>query len=144
MLGEHALSKGIAKIFVDGGSRGNPGPGGAGAVIIVDGKTKASISKYLGTVTNNVAEYSGLLIALERALELGIQDVEVSMDSELVVKQMKGLYKVKNEKLKPLFQKAVSLSSQFASFKIAHIRREFNKAADELANEAMDLAESRS
>lgn len=136
------MHKGTARIFADGGSRGNPGPSGAGAVISVEGKTVASLSKFIGNTTNNVAEYSGLILGLEKASELGFLDVEVAMDSELVVKQMKGEYRVKNERLLPLFKKARELASTFASFKIVHVKREYNREADRLANQAMDLAES--
>ncbi len=131
-----------AVIYADGGSRGNPGPAAAGAVITIDGEVKATISKFLGNTTNNVAEYTGLVLALEKALELGITQVHVYLDSELVVKQMKGLYRVKNEKLLPLFMKAKALSAKFSSFKIGHVRREHNKIADALANEAMDKAQA--
>jgi len=130
----------LAVIYVDGGSRGNPGPAGAGAVIKVDNEIEATISKFLGTATNNVAEYTGLVLALEKAFDLGIKQVDVYMDSELVVKQMKGIYRVKNEKLIPLFVKARALASKFPSFKISHVRREHNTVADRLANEAMDNA----
>ena len=138
------MHKNTARIFADGGSRGNPGPAGAGAVINVEGKTVASVSKFVGNTTNNVAEYNGLILGLEKASELGFQHVEVAMDSELVVKQMKGEYKVKNERLLELFLKARQLASTFASFKIVHVKREYNRAADRLANQAMDLAESNS
>lgn len=134
----------MAKIFADGGSRGNPGPAGAGAVISIDGETVCSLSKFLGSTTNNVAEYNGLILGLEKARELGLEHVEAAMDSELVVKQMNGEYRVKNEKLVPLFIKARQLASGFASFKIVHVRREHNKVADRLANQAMDMAESSS
>lgn len=127
-----------AEIFADGGSRGNPGPAGCGAVINVDGATVASISHYLGEATNNVAEYTGLVLALEKALEMGFKHVDVKMDSELVVRQMIGQYKVKNEGLIPLFERAYRLSLKFRSFSISHVRRAENKAADRLANAAMD------
>lgn len=143
-FGGRELSKGVAKIFADGGSRGNPGPAGAGAVINIDGETVCSLSKFLGSTTNNVAEYNGLILGLEKARELGLEHVEAAMDSELVVKQMNGEYRVKNEKLVPLFIKARQLASGFASFKIVHVRREHNKVADRLANQAMDMAESSS
>lgn len=135
------MSDKVAVIYVDGGSRGNPGPAGAGAVIQIDGNVEATVSKFLGNTTNNVAEYSGLVLALEKALDLGIKNVDVYMDSELVVKQMNGLYKVKNEKLLPLFITARSFAAKFSSFKISHVRREQNKIADSLANEAMDNAQ---
>lgn len=130
----------MAVIFADGGSRGNPGPSGSGAVLQVDGKTVAAMSKFIGTATNNVAEYTGLLIGLEKARALGFKRVEVRMDSELVVKQMSGLYKVKNENLLPLYEKACRLADTFTYFKIVHVRRELNKEADKLANQAMDQA----
>ena len=131
----------VAVIFADGGSRGNPGPSGSGAVIKANdenGEILANLSKYVGITTNNVAEYTGLLIGLTRAVEMGVVEVEVRMDSELIVKQMKGIYRVKNEKLIPLFQEAIKLSRQFKRFNIEHVRREYNKEADRLANEAMD------
>lgn len=124
--------------YTDGGSRGNPGPAGAGVVIKRGQTTVATISKALGITTNNVAEYTALLLALEKCLELGCRAVEVRMDSELIVRQMLGQYRVKNAGLIPLFEKAKGLSGQFASFSIVHVRREFNKEADSLANKAMD------
>ena len=129
-----------AEIYADGGSRGNPGPSGAGAIITVDGETKATVSRYLGNTTNNVAEYTGLVLALEKAHDLHIQQVHVYMDSELVVKQMTGIYRVKDAKLQPLFVKARGLADNFASFNISHVRREKNSIADQLANQAMDNA----
>lgn len=125
-------------IYTDGGSRGNPGPAGAGAVLLHEGNAVLTISEPLGVTTNNVAEYTALLISLEKGLAMGYRTVEVRTDSELVVRQMKGEYRVKNEGLKPLFEKARKLASQFASFRIVHVRREFNKEADRLANQAMD------
>ena len=125
-------------IYADGGSRGNPGPAGSGAVLLQGGKIICEVSKFLGTATNNVAEYTGLVSALEKAVVMGVQDVEVRMDSELVVRQMTGQYRVKNEGLRPLFIKAQQLSRNFHSFKIVHVRREMNKEADRLANQAMD------
>jgi ribonuclease HI len=127
-----------AIIYTDGGARGNPGPAGAGAVILQDGNVLAEISEFLGTQTNNVAEYTALVLALKKALQLGLADVEVRMDSELIVKQMQGEYKVKNAGLKPLFLEVVNLSKKFSSFHISHVRREENSAADSLANQAMD------
>ena len=127
-----------AIIYTDGGARGNPGPAGAGAVILQDGNVLAEISEFLGTQTNNVAEYTALVLALKKARQLGLADVEVRMDSELIVKQMQGEYKVKNAGLKPLFLEVVNLSKKFSSFHISHVRREENSAADSLANQAMD------
>ena len=131
--------KGIA--YADGGSRGNPGPAGIGAVLKgEDGVNVHEISESIGFATNNVAEYTALFKILEKALELGFDEIEVRMDSELVVKQMLGQYRVKNEGLIPLFDKAKSLSRKFKIFKINHVRRELNKEADKLANQGMDNA----
>ncbi len=131
----------VAVIFADGGSRGNPGPSGCGAVIKAgteSGEILANISQFVGITTNNVAEYTGLLIGLEKALAMGFSEVEVRMDSELIVKQIKGLYRCKNEGLIPLFNEAKRLQRQFKKFNIEHVRREYNKEADRLANQAMD------
>jgi ribonuclease HI len=130
--------KETVQIYADGGSRGNPGPAGCGAVIMRGDQVIDSVSEYLGKTTNNVAEYSGLLRGLEKAKALGFDQVEVRMDSELVVKQMNGEYRVKHPGLIPLFQKAKQLVSAFREFKIVHVRREENKRADALANRAMD------
>lgn len=129
----------IAIAYTDGGSRGNPGPAGIGAVITRGGKVLAEISEFLGTTTNNVAEYTALIRALEKGLECGVEKVEVRTDSELMVRQMLGEYRVKNEGLKPLFLKAQALKNRYKSFAIIHVRREYNKEADSLANQAMDL-----
>ena len=126
--------------FADGGSRGNPGPAAFGALLEQDGAEIATLKDYLGVTTNNVAEYTGLVKVLEKATELEIANLEVRMDSELVVKQMLGQYKVKNSGLIPLYEKAKMLSSRFPNFRIIHVRREYNKRADQLANQAMDVA----
>jgi ribonuclease HI len=134
----------VAVVFADGGSRGNPGPSGCGAVVksgSSDGEVLASLSKFVGIATNNVAEYTGLLIGLEKALSMGFSEVEVRMDSELIVKQIKGQYRCKNEGLIPLFNEAKRLQRQFKKFNIEHVRREYNKEADLLANQAMDKGE---
>ena len=132
------MSDKTATIFADGGSRGNPGPAGAGAVIKENDGVVAELARFIGNSTNNVAEYTSLIMGLEKALDLGYECVEVRMDSELVVKQMNGQYRVKNEKLKPLFQEARTLVARFRQAKITHVRREYNKEADRLANKAMD------
>ncbi len=125
-------------IYVDGGSRGNPGPAGAGAIIKDKaGNSVKELHRYLGIATNNVAEYEALILALTEARELTSR-IEVFADSELVVKQIKGVYRVKNPVLKELFAKAKKLITSFESFKITHIRRELNSEADHLANKAMD------
>jgi len=124
-------------INVDGASRGNPGPAGAGALLQY-GDNRIEPKKFLGRVTNNVAEYEALIIALEGTLGRGAERIEVRSDSELMVKQMNGEYRVKSAKLAPLFQKARSLASQFREVKIIHIGRDENAEADRLANLAID------
>lgn len=124
---------------VDGGSRGNPGHAGYGVYIQdSNGNQVAELSQYLGIQTNNFAEYSGLLAALQYAREHNHTALEVISDSELMVRQLNGQYKVKNENLKPLYQEAVRLIRGFEWFHVRHVRREFNKDADRLANLAMD------
>ena len=123
----------------DGGARGNPGPGGAGFVLEDSGGAVVRRGgRFLGSVTNNVAEYEALIWGLETALDHGVARLRVCADSELVVRQMNGIYRVKNEGLKPLFARAQALLRRFASVEIVHVRREQNAAADELANTAMD------
>jgi ribonuclease HI len=116
----------------------NPGPGAIG-VVIQDhqGETIVKISKAVGRVTNNQAEYMAVIAALEKAISLGFNEVELRADSELVVRQMNGRYRVKNANLKPLFQKVTELKSKFRSFSITHIPRNLNKEADRLAGEAV-------
>lgn len=131
---------GLYTLRTDGGARGNPGPGGAGFVLEDEtGTVVRSGGRYLGCVTNNVAEYEALIWGLETALHEGATHLRVCADSELVVKQMRGLYRVKNEGLKPLFAKARSLVGRFANVEMVHVRREQNAAADDLANQAMDI-----
>lgn len=122
----------------DGGARGNPGPAGAGFVIEVDGEVVCSGGRYLGEVTNNVAEYEALIWGVENARALGYSAVSVFADSELLVKQINGVYRVKNEGLKPLFLRALQVLRSFESFEVSHVRREHNKLADAMANAAMD------
>ncbi len=127
-------------IFTDGGARGNPGPAGIGAVLYNENKEKvAEISQYLGVATNNQAEYRALIEALKKAKELGGKEIEVFMDSELIVKQLKREYKVKNKDLAPLFLEVYNLSLNFSKINFSHVYREDNKEADKLANNAMDL-----
>lgn len=131
-------------IYADGGSRGNPGPAGSGAVIRNEsGETVATVSEYLGVSTNNVAEYTAVLRALEKLaamLESASKeaDVEVRMDSMLVVRQMSGEWKIKHENMKPLAASTNEVMQRFRSVSFAHVYREDNKDADKLANEAMD------
>jgi len=124
---------------IDGGARGNPGPAGYGVVIEDQaGQRVAGLSQYLGHRTNNYAEYSGLLAALEYALAHGPKALKVISDSELMVRQIKGVYKVRNAALLELYQKAQQLIRQLEWFEIGHVLRESNREADRLANEAMD------
>lgn len=126
-------------LHADGGSRGNPGPAGAGAVLYdAKGQEVAALSRYLGHATNNEAEYQALLMGLAQAQALGAAELTVKMDSELVVRQLGGQYRVKAPGLKPLYAEAKRLLQGFASVTIQHVRRDFNKRADELANQAMD------
>jgi probable phosphoglycerate mutase len=123
----------------DGGSRGNPGPSGYGAVIEdAQGLTVAELSDFLGIQTNNYAEYSGLLAVLKWAIEYGAKHLRVVSDSELMVKQMQGKYKVASPILRPLWEEARRMSRRIESFEIRHTLRGSNKTADRLANEAMD------
>jgi ribonuclease HI len=123
----------------DGGARGNPGPAGYGVVIKDEtGRKVAALSEYLGHQTNNFAEYQGLIAALEYALEHGPKAVKLISDSELLVRQIKGIYKVKNPTLQDLHGRAKELIAQLEWFSIGHALREHNQEADRLANEAMD------
>jgi ribonuclease HI len=127
------------KIYSDGASRGNPGNAGAGAIIFDSaGNTIATVSKYLGTTTNNQAEYIALLLALEKIATLKPTAVEIFADSELMIKQLKGEYKVKNILLKPHYEKIMKILSTIDSYSLKHIPREKNKEADKLANLAID------
>ena len=124
---------------VDGGARGNPGPAGFGVAIEDHKGTKiAELSEYLGRQTNNFAEYAGLIAALEYAIAHGYRGLRVISDSELMVRQIKGIYKVRNENLRPLYERAKSLIRKLDYFEIGHVLRGKNKDADRLANEAMD------
>jgi ribonuclease HI len=128
----------------DGGARGNPGPAGYGVVIQDEaGKKVAALSQYLGHQTNNVAEYQGLIAALEYAIEHGHKALKVVSDSELLVRQIKGIYKVKNLTLQELHGRAQELIAQLEWFSIDHALREHNREADELANQAMDKGTGR-
>ncbi len=126
-------------IYTDGGARGNPGPAGIGAVIYDEEKNIiAEISEYIGITTNNQAEYKALIAALKKAKELKAEELDCYLDSELVVKQLKREYKVKNQDLAPLFLEIHNLSLSFKNINYTHVRRELNKDADKLANIAMD------
>ena len=129
----------------DGGARGNPGPAGYGVVIKDEsGRKVAALSEYLGHQTNNFAEYQGLIAALEYAIEHGPKALKVISDSELLVRQIKGIYKVKNAVLQDLHGRAQELTAQLDWFSIGHAFREQNQEADRLANEAMDKGMGRS
>jgi ribonuclease HI len=124
---------------IDGGSRGNPGPASYGVVIRDPrGQVIAKLKKYIGRSTNNVAEYYGLIAALDYAQQHGIRALHIQSDSELLVRQMRGQYKVKSPELRPLYERARKMAQGFASFKIDHVYREQNAEADALANEALD------
>ena len=126
-------------VHVDGGARGNPGPAAAGAVVSApDGTVLDETAERLGTATNNVAEYRGLLLGLERARALGAREVEVINDSELVARQVQGAYKVKNAALRPLFLDAMAALRGFDRWSIRNVPRAENAAADALVNQALD------
>lgn len=127
-----------ATIHCDGAARGNPGPAAISFVIDRPGHAPVEHAETIGTATNNVAEYAALVAALERANELGLKEVSVFSDSELMVKQMNGEYRVKHPDLLPLYEQASGLRRRFPSFTISHVRRELNKRADELGNQALD------
>jgi probable phosphoglycerate mutase len=128
-------------VHIDGGSRGNPGPAAAGVVVSCadDGAVLHEAGIFLGRATNNVAEYRGLLEGLRSARRLGAQEVQVVSDSQLLVFQMTGQYRVKNEGLKPLHRQATELAAAFRRCSFRHVRREENDRADRLVNQALDL-----
>ena len=129
----------VVTVNIDGGARGNPGPAGYGANFKdAAGKKIGELSRYLGIRTNNYAEYSGLIAALEYALSQGYKALRVFSDSELMVRQINGVYRVKSPELRELYEKARALIRKLELFRIEHVRREFNRDADRLANRAMD------
>jgi ribonuclease HI len=128
-------------VHVDGGSRGNPGPSAGAALIATpDGEILASATALFGVATNNVAEYRGLLLGLERARELGATEVELINDSELVAKQLNGIYRVKHADMRPLHAQALAALAQFERWSIRSVPREQNADADALVNQALDAA----
>jgi probable phosphoglycerate mutase len=130
---------GLVTANIDGGARGNPGPAAYGIVLRdAGGATLLAAGKYVGRTTNNVAEYYGLIAALDAARERGVSRLRVESDSELLVRQMQGRYRVKSADLKPLHERALKLSRGFEHFEIAHVRREKNREADRLVNAALD------
>ncbi len=126
-------------LFADGGSRGNPGPAAAGAVLTDAGGTVVrEIGTYLGITTNNVAEWTGLITGLEAALELGATEIVIRLDSELVIKQLAGVYRVKHPNMIPLHARAKALLRKFTQVDTAHVPRKLNAAADAVVNATLD------
>jgi probable phosphoglycerate mutase len=131
-----------ARLSTDGGARGNPGPAAYGYVLEADdGTVLAAHGEKIGVATNNVAEYSALIAGLEKALELGVDEVEVVSDSELMVKQMRGEYRVKNAALRELSVEAGRLARELGKVEYRHVKRAHNELADKLVNDALDAAE---
>ena len=131
-----------AKLHTDGGARGNPGPAGIGVVLTAEsGEVVGEVAQGIGRATNNVAEYKALIAGLELALAIAVPDLEVFMDSELVVSQLKGEWKIKNDALRHLAIEARRLLNRFQKVTLNHVRREHNADADKLANQGMDQAE---
>lgn len=128
--------------YTDGACRGNPGLSGAGVLLISPDEREFRLHRFLGTKTNNQAEYEAMIFALESLIEHKARHVTVRADSELMVKQMNGIYRVKNDNVIPLFRQATALRSYFDKVQFEHVRREFNKVADQLANLAIDDANS--
>ncbi len=127
------------RVYSDGAARGNPGPAGAGAVLVEpSGQVVDRLGKFLGVQTNNFAEYTGLLIGLRRARDLSVREVEVFADSELMIRQLGGRYQVKSASLRPLYEEALELLNGFSRVKLVHVPREMNSAADEMSNRAID------
>jgi ribonuclease HI len=127
------------RVYCDGAARGNPGPAGAGAVLVEpNGQVVDKLGKFLGHQTNNYAEYMGLLIGLKRAQELGVREVELFADSELMIRQLGGRYQVKAPSLRALYLEALSVMNGFDRVKLMHVPREMNRAADEMSTRAID------
>jgi len=132
-----------ATVHIDGAARGNPGPAACAFVLARPGEPVIEHAELLGTATNNVAEYTALLAALEKAAELSVSSLRVFSDSELLVKQMNGEYRVKNPDLQTLYAEARQLMKGFAGVSFTHVRREQNKRADELCNEVLDAGKKK-
>lgn len=127
------------RLYCDGAARGNPGPAGAGAVLVEpSGQVVDKLGKFLGHQTNNYAEYMGLLLGLKRARELDVREVEVFADSELMIRQLGGRYQVKSPSLRPLYEEALKVLNEFERVKLVHVPREMNRAADEMTNRAIE------
>ncbi len=132
-----------AKIYCDGASSGNPGHAGIGVVIQVRGHLHKDykISEYIGIATNNVAEYSALIRGLEEARSLGLKKIEIFLDSELLVRQIKGVYRISSANLKPLWQKSKNMLREFDNYRMTHVPRELNKEADLLAKKSLRVVD---
>ncbi|HVR88655.1 MAG TPA: ribonuclease HI family protein [Candidatus Limnocylindria bacterium] len=130
-----------ATLYADGAARGNPGPAGSGAVLLDErGLVIAELTRFLGVATNNVAEYTGLIIGLEEAQRRGIDELDIRLDSLLVVQQMRGVWRIKHPGLRPLALRAGELLAHFPKRTIEHVPRELNGLADALSNRAIDEA----
>jgi ribonuclease HI len=128
-------------LFTDGACRGNPGNGGAGAVLVgKNGEVVSTAKRFLGHCTNNIAEYQALILGLGEALGRGATVISIYLDSELIVRQIQGVYRVKNPTLKPLMADVRALLDRFDTWQVAHVPRSENAVADKLANEAIDEA----
>ena len=126
-------------IYTDGASRGNPGKAGIGAVIFnSNNEVLREIAEYIGESTNNVAEYKAVIAGLKAGLSLGAKNVRLKADSQLLIRQIQGVYKVKNAGLKPLYKEVLDLLSQYDSYQVEHVPREENSLADKLANDGID------
>ncbi|MDD2462749.1 MAG: ribonuclease HI family protein [Desulfobulbus sp.] len=133
------VAGGCYRLFTDGASRGNPGQAGAGAVLFSPAGDELIVhSSYLGTCTNNVAEYRALILGLDEALQFGCEELAICLDSELIVRQIQGRYKVKNETLLPLFQQVQQRLSRLRKWSVSHVPRAQNSRADQLANQGID------
>jgi ribonuclease HI len=131
-------------IYTDGGARGNPGPAGIGVIFYNDRREKLKeLFQFIGKATNNQAEYTALILALKNAFGFKPQTIEVFLDSELAVKQLKGIYRVKDKKLKYLFNQVMSLVGKFKLVKFFHVGRKQNKEADRLVNKAINLVDKK-
>lgn len=131
-----------ARLHTDGGARGNPGPAGIGVVLESEaGEIMGEIARGIGVTTNNVAEYTALIAGLELALDKGVSELDVRVDSELVVQQVRGRWKIRNDRLRALAVRARALLGRFESVSVTHVPRELNAGADALANQGMDAAQ---
>ncbi|PIP20678.1 MAG: ribonuclease H [Candidatus Omnitrophica bacterium CG23_combo_of_CG06-09_8_20_14_all_40_11] len=128
------------KIYIDGASKGNPGPSGIGAVICRDGRAIKNIASFIGNATNNVAEYTALIYGLQEGLMLNAENIEINTDSQLLYRQIKKIYKIKSANILGLYNQALHLMSAFKQVSIKHIPREENRGADKLANKAVKEA----